>query len=191
LRYLIACRIGPRSVGCKPVMAARLIQHQGKFLVLAPHFHFLWHWPGFVTRKTWCILLLKIVLQVFPPIRIVLRVVLNTADSQGTNYFVCVFHARNSQLSRLYVSLHVILRSRHRSIWNKKLQTTAEINTMIKASKYLSYFMQKNTSSGGNSRSFERGTLAFYGSNRFVSVLTTAFHQSLSPARLISLQDAY
>jgi hypothetical protein len=44
------------------------------------------------------------VLQVFPPIRIVLRVVLNTADSQGTNYFVCVFRARNSQLFRLYVS---------------------------------------------------------------------------------------
>ena len=109
LRYLIACRIGPISIGCKPVIATRLIQHQGKFLLLPPHFHFLWHWPGFVTRKTWCILLLKSVLQVFPPIRIVLRVVLNTADSQGTNYFVCVFHARNSQLSRLYVSLHVIL----------------------------------------------------------------------------------
>jgi hypothetical protein len=29
--------------------------------------------------------------QVFPPIRIVFRVISNTADSQEANYFMCVF----------------------------------------------------------------------------------------------------
>lgn len=100
------------------------------------------------------------VLQVFPPIIIVLKVVLNTADSQGTNYFVCVFHARNSQLFRLYVSQHVILQLTAQIHLKKKLQTTAEINTIIKVSKYFSYYVQKNTSSGGISRLFDRGTFS-------------------------------
>jgi hypothetical protein len=32
--------------------------------------------------------------QVSPPIRIVLRVDSNTADSQEASYFMCVFHGR-------------------------------------------------------------------------------------------------
>jgi hypothetical protein len=40
----------------------------------------------------------------------------------------------------------------------KKLQTTEEINTIIKVTNYLSYHMEKNISSGGVSRSFDKGT---------------------------------